>query len=293
MESDEISSIIESLKEEPNEAEQPRDNNKYLLAYADLYYIEHLDEPNIRHELVDGVDNPINEFVFNVIYDDMAAGRENLAFYSFVGMYYIFCFLFKNGFTLKSLRDPSNLGEGANELFQELIQRLQDQIHVFQYFVSVLQNKIQNETDPNQIELFQAQISYLQGDCTTIVTDLIFLLVTRWQDENRAETEGGGEVADIDCLGHGNFIYTFNVGPAGQIRIGQDVVPEFLLGINPLPNPPAVPPGGFPDDPGDDEYGAAGGGKKTVSKRRRQKKRKTKRRNFKNQKKTKRKKKYG
>ena len=32
MESNEISSIIEMLKEEPNEAEQPRDNNKYLLS---------------------------------------------------------------------------------------------------------------------------------------------------------------------------------------------------------------------------------------------------------------------
>ena len=256
------------------------------MAYADLYYIEHLDNPNIKHELVDGVGNPINEFVFNVIYDDITAGRENLAFYSFVGMYYIFCFLFKNGFTLKSLRDPNNLDAGVIELFQELIQKLQDQLLVFQHFVSVLQNKIQNETDPNQIELFQAQISYLQGDCTAIVTDLMHLLVKRWQDEDDAEEEGG-EVADMDCLGQGNFIYIFDPGPAGQIQIGQNVVPEFLLGINPLPNPPAVPPGGLPVDPGDDEYGAAGGG---VFKRRRQKKKKTKRNNRINKKKTKRRK---
>ena len=104
--------------------------------------------------------------------------------------------------------------------------------------------------------------------------------------EDDAEEEGG-EVADMDCLGQGNFIYIFDPGPAGQIQIGQNVVPEFLLGINPLPNPPAVPPGGLPVDPGDDEYGAAGGG---VFKRRRQKKKKTKRNNRINKKKTKRRK---
>ena len=74
-------------------------------------------------------------------------------------------------------------------------------------------------------------------------------------------------------------------GPAGQIRIGQNVVPEFLLGINPLPNPPAVPPGGLPVDPGDDEYGAAGG-------TRRKHKKKTKHKKRKNKKKTKRRKHY-
>jgi len=282
METDEISSIIEMLKEEPNEAEQPRNNNKYLMTYADLYYIEHLDEPNIRHQLVEGAENPINEFIFNVIYDDMAAGRENLAFYSFVGMYYIFCFFFKNGFTLKSLRDPSNLDATPDELYLELIQKINDQLLVFQYFISVLQNQIQNETDPNEINTLQAKISYLQGDCTAIVIDLMDLLVKRWQNEDDAEKEGG-EVRDIDCLGQGNFIYIFHPGPAGQIRIGQNVVPEFLLGINPLPNPP---PGGLPVDPGDDEYGAAGGSRKNTFTRRRKKKKNVKRRN---RKKTKRK----
>ena len=50
----------------------------------------------------------------------------------------------------------------------------------------------------------------------------------------------------------------------------QEITVSYLQAVD-VPNPPPVPPGGLPVDPGDDEYGAAGG------KRKRKRKKKTKR----------------
>ena len=67
METDEIYSIIIELASEPNDGERIRTENKYLNTYADLYYIDGLNDPNIKHIVPQGEPNPLNTFVFNVI----------------------------------------------------------------------------------------------------------------------------------------------------------------------------------------------------------------------------------
>lgn len=267
MESDEIYTIILELADEPNDYERTRSENKYLHCYGDLYYVEGLDYPSIKHVYPEGADNPLNTFVFDVIYDDMASDINNLTFYSIIGIYYIFCFLFQNGFNLTSLHDKSNPTETAANLFQELFVKLHLLLNSYHQKISQLQEVINsNQPQGQQLAEIQMFISYYRDNCIPAITDLITFLNRRWVDEQSA-LEEGGEIPIINC--EEATQYRFANGNLGVINIGAPTTPEFLIGTVSAPHPL----GAIPDDPGDDEYGAAGGGK-CKKKQSRKKKRK-------------------